>query len=85
MFNIYIYVYIYIYIYNLYIYSNAHPLLLSVGVCSRLYLGSWVEIMGVLFSLIGDSKIPKKSKSNFFSVRMVENSAKWRGREEIFK
>ena len=56
---------------SFFIYSNVPPLLLSVGVYSKLYRGSWREIMGVLFSLIRDSEIPKTSKSSLFSVRMV--------------
>ena len=69
----------------IYIYSNVLPLPLSFGVYSRLYPGSWIENTGVLFSLIQDSEIPKKSKLSLLSLRMVENSSKWWGREEIFK
>ena len=68
-----------------FIYSNVPPLLLSVGIYSRLYPGSWIEIMGVLFSLIRDSEVLKKGKLSLFSVRIVENSSKWWGRKEIFK
>ena len=71
--------------YALFIYSNVPPLPLSVGVYSRFYSGSWIEIMGVLFSLIWDSETPKLSKLSLLSLRMVENSSKWWGREEIFK
>ena len=69
----------------LFIYSNVLPLLLLVEVYSRLYHGSWIEIMGVLFRLIRDSEVPKKSKTSLFLVRAVGNSSKWWGREEIFK
>ena len=41
--------------------------------------------MGVQFSLIQDSEIPRKSKCSLFSVRIVENSLKWWGREDVFK